>query len=100
MSLKDECSTGSTNILGEQIILDNRYKFIFIQFHLSIFLSFTGRYCAVVLDGLTLDHLRSSYYILVHLCSLEVDSDKSEACLDDKSGFVGVLMVAWMGWLS
>ena len=42
-----------TNILGEQIILDNRYKFIFIQFYfLSIFLSFTGRYCAVVLDGL------------------------------------------------
>ena len=27
-------------------------KFIFVQFHLSIFLSFTGRYCAVVLDGL------------------------------------------------
>ena len=35
-------SLDQTNILGEQIILDNRYKFIFIQFHLSIFLSFTG----------------------------------------------------------
>ena len=38
------------NILGELIILDNRYKFIFIQFHLSIFLSFTGGNWAVVLD--------------------------------------------------
>ena len=28
-------------------------------------------------------HLSAFSYILVHLISLEVDSDQSEACLDD-----------------
>ena len=81
-----------TIILGLQIFLDhssmfNRsknlddifssYKFIFVQFHLSIFFSFTGRYWAVALDG-----LRLSFCISEHLNSpLEVDSDQSEPVL-------------------
>ena len=47
-------------------------KFIFVQFHLSIFFSFTGRYWAVALDG-----LRSSVCNSKHLNSpLEVDFDE------------------------
>ena len=44
-----------TIILGVQIFVDHRYKFIFMQFYLSIF---TGWYWAVILDG-----LKSSYLV-------------------------------------
>ena len=64
--------------------LDGSCLFVFLSFCLSAFLSFRlSAFCISVFVFLSSFCLSASHCILVHLSSLEVDSDQSEACLDD-----------------